>query len=134
MDEIDQKPFLNDRTGVSVSKIRDILRRQRQESDGGTSGEEVSDLDFVYDDADTYSIEMSELYSYTEVPEFRRNLTSFETLLTEWGFSPRWQQFNSQAQESIILRLLNHLELSQKEARNEAARAMLYISQVAGRE
>jgi len=130
MDELmDGKPFLNDRTGVSVSKIRDILRRQRQESDGG-AGDDVSDLDFVYDDADSYSNEISELYSYTEAPEFRENLNAFETLLYMWGFEPRWQGLTTSTQESVILRLLNFLDMTDKSARVDSARAILYIAQV----
>jgi len=113
-----------------ISKIRDLIRRQRQESDGGTSGEEVSELDFVYNDADTYANEITELYSYTESPEFRKNLSAYEAILTKWNFCLQWQKLSSENQVSVVLRLLNHLELSNKVLRNEAARAILYISQV----
>lgn len=115
-----------DRNGIS--KIRDLIRRQRQESDGGC--DESSELDFVYDDSDDYTNEVSELYSYTEVPEFRKNLAAYDAILEKWGIPLQWQRLSPDLRKSVILRLLNHFELSSKSLRTEAARAILYIAQV----
>ena len=43
------------------------------------------DLEFVYDDCDNYANEISELYTYTEEPEFEINLENFEILLKSKG-------------------------------------------------
>lgn len=113
-----------------ISKIRDLIRRQRQESsDGGGGDEGVSELEFFYEDADTYGNEISELYSYTEVPEFKRNLAAYEGLLAKWAIPLQWQRLSPELRKSAILRLVNHLELSNKGLRAEAARALLYIAQ-----
>ncbi|ODN03424.1 Striatin-interacting protein 1 [Orchesella cincta] len=114
-----------DRNGIS--KIRDLIRRQRQESDGGC--DESSELDFLYDDADNYTNEISELYSYTEVPEFRKNLAAYDAVMERWGIPLQWQRLSPEVRKSVILRLLNHFELSSKTLRAEAARAILYVAQ-----
>ena len=119
---------LNSSERNGISKIRDLIRRQRQESDGGC--DDSSELDFVYDDADSYTNEISELYSYTEVPEFRKNQAAYENVLTRWGIPLQWQRLSPELRKSAILRLLNQLELSNKTLRAEAARAVLYIAQV----
>ena len=49
----------------SVKKLREILRRQKQDSDD----EESSDVDFNYEDEDSLSSELAELYSYTEATD-----------------------------------------------------------------
>lgn len=120
-----------DRNGIS--KIRDLIRRQRQESDGGGVDDgmgTIGDLEFNYSDTDTYTNEMSELYSYTEVCEFKKNLTAFETLMKTWNFPLQWQRLNTKNKASAIQMLLNQLDLSNKSQRNEATRAILYIAQV----
>ena len=43
------------------------------------------DLEFVYDDSDTYENEISDLYTFTEEPEFRVNLENFKQLLEAKG-------------------------------------------------
>ena len=43
------------------------------------------DLEFIYDDCDSYENEISELYTYTEEIEFESNLENFEILLKTKG-------------------------------------------------
>jgi len=112
-----------------ISKIRDLIRRQRQESDGGCV-DDSSELDFIYDDADTYANEISELYSYTEVPEFRKNVAAYESIMGRLGIPNQWQKLSPELRNSAIARILNYLELSNRSLRAEAALALLYISQV----
>lgn len=111
-----------------ISKIRDLIRRQRQESDGGC--DESSELDFIYEDSDTYPNEISELYSYTEVPEFKKNLAAYENVMTRWNIPLQWQRLSPELRKSAVLRLINRLEMSNKTVRAEGARAVLYIAQV----
>ncbi|KAJ8934856.1 hypothetical protein NQ314_013128 [Rhamnusium bicolor] len=60
-----------------LPRLREIIRRQRQDSDGG--GTDSPDLEFVYDDTDTHINEIAELYSYTEQPELQLNVKAFKT-------------------------------------------------------
>nr|CAG4644598.1 EOG090X01YQ [Leptodora kindtii] len=107
-------------------KLREILRRQRQDSEGTI---DCPDLDFIYDDTDKHPNEISELYSYTEVPEFQLNVKAFEELMDQFGLRAQWQTFSEQLRKNVLLKLADQLELSNKAARMKAARAILYIAQ-----
>lgn len=56
-------------------KFSEILRRPRGEAEITIDS---PDLDFVYNDADSYEAEMAELYSYSEEPEFFVNKKYFD--------------------------------------------------------
>ncbi|KAI9555338.1 hypothetical protein GHT06_017853 [Daphnia sinensis] len=107
-------------------KLREILRRQRQDSEGTI---DCPDLDFVYDDADKHANETAELYSYTEGPEFQTNIRAFEELMEQFHIRPHWQTLNDATRVSVLLKLAEQLELSNKALRMKAARAILYIAQ-----
>uniref|UniRef100_A0A1B6KHM4 Far11/STRP C-terminal domain-containing protein n=1 Tax=Graphocephala atropunctata TaxID=36148 RepID=A0A1B6KHM4_9HEMI len=109
-----------------LPKLRDIFRRQRQDSDGGTDS---PDLEFVYADADTYTNEIAELYSYTEQPEFQLNVKAFEDQMEMYGLNPCWQKQTTEQKKSIIAKLLDQLEVSNKILRMKAARCFLYLVQ-----
>nr|SVE74980.1 EOG090X01YQ [Daphnia dolichocephala] len=107
-------------------KLREILRRQRQDSEGTI---DCPDLDFVYDDADKHPNETAELYSYTEGPEFQTNIRAFEELMELFHIRPHWQTLNDATRVSVLFKLAEQLELSNKAMRMKAARAILYIAQ-----
>lgn len=109
-----------------VPKLRDILGRQRQDSDSGNDG---PDLDFVYDDSDSLLNEIAELYSYTEQPEFQLNVKAFEDQMRDYKLNPCWQKLTVAQQKSIIMKLLDQLEVSNKTLRMNAARCILYLAQ-----
>ncbi|XP_046994874.1 striatin-interacting protein 1 [Schistocerca americana] len=109
-----------------VTKFRDLLNRQRQDSEGGP---ECPDLDFVYDDADNMINEIAELYSYTEQPEFQHNLKAFEDQMKEYKLAPFWQKLSEVQQRSVVMKLLDQLEVSNKSLRMKAARCILYLAQ-----
>ncbi|XP_054284472.1 striatin-interacting protein 1 [Macrosteles quadrilineatus] len=109
-----------------LPKLRDIFRRQRQDSDGGA---ESPDLDFVYADADSYTNEIAELYSYTEQSEFQLNVKAFEDLMEMYGLTPCWQKFSLEKKKSTITKLLDQLEVSNKDLRMKAARCFQYLAQ-----
>lgn len=90
---------------------------------------ENCDLDFVYDDSDTPLNEISELYSYTEQPEFQLNVKAFEDLMEDAQLSPSWQKLSQDQQKSLILKWLDLLEVSKSESRMRAARCFLYLAQ-----
>nr|CAD7426508.1 unnamed protein product [Timema monikensis] len=109
-----------------IPKFRDLFRRQRQDSD---SGPECPDLDFIYNDADSSINELAELYSYTEQPEFQQNVKAFEDLMRDYKLVPYWQKLLEVQQRSVILKLLDQLEVSNKYIRMKAARCILYLAQ-----
>lgn len=55
-----------------------ILEHKRFSFLPQSNEEQPQDFDFVYADADEYAVEMSELYSYTEEPEFALNRQCFQ--------------------------------------------------------
>uniref|UniRef100_A0A1B6DA13 Far11/STRP C-terminal domain-containing protein n=1 Tax=Clastoptera arizonana TaxID=38151 RepID=A0A1B6DA13_9HEMI len=87
------------------------------------------DMDFTYDDADSYANEIAELYSYTEEPEFQLNVKAFEDQMETYNLSPCWQKQSLEQKKSIISKLLDQLEVSNKIVRMKAARCFLYLVQ-----
>ncbi|KAL1140935.1 hypothetical protein AAG570_000863 [Ranatra chinensis] len=114
-----------------LPKLRDLVRRQRQDSDngGGGAGEDSPDLDFVYDDADTHTNEIAELYSYTEQHEFHANVKAFEDQMYMYNLNPNWQKLSMLQKKSITTKLLDQLEVSDKTVRMQTARTFLYLAQ-----
>ncbi|XP_076620087.1 striatin interacting protein isoform X1 [Colletes latitarsis] len=88
-----------------------------------------ADLDFVYDDADTHANEIAELYSYTEQYELHDNLTAFEEQMEWYKLRPWWQNLTEAQQKSVIHKLLDQLEVSNKRLRMKAALCILYLAQ-----
>ncbi|KAK0168425.1 hypothetical protein PV327_002227 [Microctonus hyperodae] len=107
--------------GKRVNKTRFISYRQKQDLD--------DDLDFVYDDADSHANEIAELYSYTEQHELQLNLKAFDDQMESYNLRPWWQKLTQSQQTSIILKLLDQLDVSNKHMRMNAARCILYLAQ-----
>lgn len=93
------------------------------------AGGESSDLEFVYDDTDTHSNEIAELYSYTEQAELQLNVRAFEDQMDMYGLPPSWQRLTLDNRRAVIMKLLDQLEVSSKPLRMRAARCVLYIAQ-----
>ncbi|EFA11227.2 striatin-interacting protein 1 [Tribolium castaneum] len=110
-----------------LPRLREIIRRQRQDSDGG--GTDSPDLDFIYDDTDTHPNEIAELYSYTEQPELALNVKAFEDQMEQYNLPPSWQRLSLEQRKSVVMKLLDQLEVSSKPLRMRAARCILYIAQ-----
>lgn len=106
--------------------IDEFYSRQRQDS---VSGPECPDLDFNYGDADSLINELAELYSYTEQPEFQLNVKAFEDLMRDYKLNPFWLKFSEDQRKSIVMKLLDMLEISNKNLRMKAARCILYLAQ-----
>ncbi|XP_016839671.1 striatin-interacting protein 1 isoform X5 [Nasonia vitripennis] len=88
-----------------------------------------SELDFVYEDTDSHANEIAELYSYTEQYELQLNVKAFEDQMQWYNLRPVWQNLSSEQQKSIIYKLLDQLEVSNKQLRMKAARCILYLAQ-----
>jgi hypothetical protein len=89
----------------------------------------LTDLEFTYADADTHLNEIAELYSYTEHPEFQQNVKAFEDQMEMYKLKPLWQQLDKSQHESIILKLIDQLEVLDNSLRMKAARTLLYLAQ-----
>lgn len=96
---------------------------------GGCAVGDSSDLEFIYDDTDTHSNEIAELYSYTEQAELQLNVQAFEDQMQAYGLPPSWQRLTLDSRKSVIMKLLDQLEVSNKQLRMRAARCILYIAQ-----
>lgn len=92
--------------------------------------ENSEDLDFVYEDCDTHANEIAELYSYTEHTDLHLNLSAFEEQMTEYHISHiSWRQFTTSQKSSIIMKIMDQLEFSERHTRMKSARCILYIAQ-----
>ncbi|XP_066456342.1 striatin-interacting protein 1 isoform X2 [Eleutherodactylus coqui] len=107
-------------------KGREYNRNQRKDSEGCS---ESPDLEFVYADADKWAAELSELYSYTEGPEFQWNRKCFEDDLRLHVADKNWTELDVSQQRAHTMRLLDALEVTAREKRLKVARAILYVAQ-----
>uniref|UniRef100_A0A8C6KW06 Striatin interacting protein 1 n=1 Tax=Nothobranchius furzeri TaxID=105023 RepID=A0A8C6KW06_NOTFU len=94
---------------------------------GGMS--ELPDLEFEYSDTDKWAAELSELYSYTEGPEFVLNRKCFEEEFRAHVFDKKWTELDAAQHRAHALRLLDSLEVITREKRLKVARAILYMAQ-----
>ena len=101
------------------------IHRQRRESDPTP---DAPDLEFEYADTDTYAHELSELYSYSEVPEFYTTREVFETCLESSYHTLEWDQLSSTQKRSFIMSLLNKFEVVKPQERLEAVKSLLYLA------
>ena len=109
----------------SVKKLREILRRQKQESDD----EDSPDVDFNYEDEDSLSSELAELYSYTEAPDFQLCQKDFEDFTNKFNLPKTWKCMRDEHKEdSAVQLMLDQLEVASKSDRLVGARALLFDS------
>ncbi|XP_015198321.2 striatin-interacting protein 1 homolog isoform X1 [Lepisosteus oculatus] len=104
----------------------EFIRNQRKDSEGFS---ESPDLEFEYADTDRWAAELSELYSYTEGPEFLLNkkcfIEDFRTHVTD----KKWTELDATQHRAHAMRLLDGLEVTAREKRLKVARAILYMAQ-----
>ncbi|XP_063360271.1 striatin-interacting protein 1 [Cydia amplana] len=109
------------------AKMPDV-RRPMEEGDC-VNDMESPELDFVYDDCDTQANEIAELYSYTEHPEFQLNVKAFEDIMEEFNLPPSWQRLSNKQQRTVVMKLLEHLDVAVNDIRMRASRCILYLAQ-----
>ncbi|CAB4058229.1 Striatin-interacting protein 1 homolog,Striatin-interacting protein 2,Striatin-interacting proteins 2,Striatin-interacting protein 1 [Lepeophtheirus salmonis] len=109
-----------------LSKIKEVVQRQRKDSEDEGS----PDIDFEYNDDDSLPNEISELYSYTEYPEYNLNQQSFNELLLYFRFKDKsWGHLNMDEKRRYIMNLANMIDVSKPDERMKAIRAFLYLCQ-----
>uniref|UniRef100_A0A4W5RG32 Striatin interacting protein 1 n=1 Tax=Hucho hucho TaxID=62062 RepID=A0A4W5RG32_9TELE len=104
----------------------EFVRNQRKDSEGFS---ESPDLEFEYADTDKWSAELSELYSYTEGPEFLLNRKCFEEEFRTHVSDKKWTELDVAQHRAHAMRLLDGLEVIAREKRLKVARAILYMAQ-----
>ncbi|XP_066897727.1 striatin-interacting protein 1 isoform X1 [Kogia breviceps] len=124
-----QPPTGAPRTAGSLlpgGKAREFNRNQRKDSEGYS---ESPDLEFEYADTDKWAAELSELYSYTEGPEFLMNRKCFEEDFRMHVTDKKWTELDTNQHRTHAMRLLDGLEVTAREKRLKVARAILYVAQ-----
>ena len=111
---------LNGNGKRGLPKLREILRRQKQDSED----EDSPDIEFQYEDTDTHAAEMAEVYSYTEQPEFSLNLAAFSELMAKFGLSNQWLKMTKQEQERAVLLLLDQVSDSDTDSKTNEMRIL----------
>ncbi|XP_057304902.1 striatin-interacting proteins 2-like [Hydractinia symbiolongicarpus] len=112
----------------SVPRLREIMRRQRKDSD---TQPDAPLLNFQYNDTDSLQDELSELYSYTEEDEFKENASAFQTSFTEYmkNETVLWCDMELVQKRGFIFYVLEKLEVVDIEERRIASRTLLYLAQ-----
>ncbi|XP_063071308.1 striatin-interacting protein 1 homolog isoform X2 [Engraulis encrasicolus] len=114
------------RTMLSNKSRVECVRNQRKDSEGFS---ESPDLEFEYSDTDKWAAELSEIYSYTEGPEFLLNRKCFEEDFRIHVTDKSWTELDAVQHRAHAMRLLDGLEVTAREKRLKIARAILYIAQ-----
>ncbi|XP_041113875.1 striatin-interacting protein 2-like [Polyodon spathula] len=109
-----------------LPKIKELFKDQRKESEGSVDS---PSLEFEYGDTDSITAELSELYSYTEEPEFALNRDCFEEDFKTQVKDKRWIELDIPDQKAYIMRLLDALEVTNRDKRLKVSRAILYLVQ-----
>ncbi|VUZ47755.1 unnamed protein product [Hymenolepis diminuta] len=99
---------------------------EEEKRDEQAFDEQNNDIDFVYNDADEYGVEIAELYSYSEEDEFMENALAFEETFKSQG---KWVDANDQIRRGYVIKLLDILESADRDNRIKAARSLLYLLQ-----
>ena len=83
-----------------------MLLRQRRDSD-----QDTPIIEFTYEDTDSYSNELSELYSYSEVPEFQTTMDIFHSNLEAVLGTKNWNETSRDQKRDFIMVMLDRLEV-----------------------
>lgn len=89
---------------------------------------DAPDLDFEYADSDSYFHEISELYSYSEVPEFETTKDFFEAGLVKHYRTTDWFSLFESQKRDYVLTLLDQFELIKLQDRTAAVKSLLYLA------
>ena len=95
---------------MSFIAILSFSIRQRRDSDPNV---DAPSLDFEYADSDLYFSELSELYSYSEVPEFQNTIELFHSNLESvFGAGVAdWRKLDTGQRKDFIMVMLDRFEV-----------------------
>ncbi len=69
-------------------------------------------IEFTYDDTDSYMNELSELYSYSEVPEFQTTRDLFHSTLESVLGIQEWDKATLAQKRNFIMVMLDRFEVT----------------------
>ncbi|CAF3183298.1 unnamed protein product [Rotaria sp. Silwood2] len=111
-----------------VNKPRDVIPRNPAINPDTLL--DVPEFNFTYNDSDTIHAEISELYTYSEEPEFVWNAEAFNILFqAKYGENKKWKEYSREDKIDFIIYLLEQCELVDRTRRCQAMRAILYLVQ-----
>ena len=73
-----------------------------------------SDIEYVYEDEDSFGAEIAELYSYTEGPEFHLAQNAFEETAASCNLPSTWSSMSLDKKCSLIQSLLERTEVASR--------------------
>lgn len=92
------------------------------------SPESDEDLEFVYDDCESFLTEIGELYSYTEEVEFAKTAKCYADMTADI-VDKQWKDLSITERCGIIVRAIDGTDVVSLEKRFEAVSSLLYIAQ-----
>ena len=84
--------------------------------------EDTPDIEYIYEDEDSFGAEIAELYSYTEGPEFPLAQKAFEDEATSFKLPATWSAMSEEQKRSMIQLLLDRTEVADRDERLAAIR------------
>lgn len=90
----------------------------------------MAEINFKYSDCDKHSVEMAELYTYSEMDDFSLNHELYSKYMDERGLSLIWITKTQKEKNDVLQDLIQRIESANSEIRLQAARILLYILQV----
>ena len=111
----------------SLSKLKEIMKRHRRTSD---SAAEAPDLEYTYEDTDTFTKELGELFTYSEVSELNEYRACFSRCMREKSptISPQnWAGLSAAAKRGIVVHFAEKLEVVDSKERLYACMSLLYL-------
>uniref|UniRef100_A0A915CZG2 Striatin-interacting protein 1 n=1 Tax=Ditylenchus dipsaci TaxID=166011 RepID=A0A915CZG2_9BILA len=89
----------------------------------------MSEINFEYADCDKHSVEMAELYTYSEMEDFALNFDAFTRYMEDKKIPCTWIRLSSKEQSKLLQDLAQRLDSADSTVRLTAARILLYILQ-----
>ncbi|CAF4020323.1 unnamed protein product, partial [Rotaria sordida] len=111
-----------------VNKPRDVIPRNPPINPDTLL--DVPEFNFIYNDSDSIHAEITELYTYSEEPEFVWNAEAFNIFFqAKYGENKKWKDYSKDDKIDFIVYLLEQCELVDRTRRCQAMRAILYLVQ-----
>ncbi|GMR36932.1 hypothetical protein PMAYCL1PPCAC_07127, partial [Pristionchus mayeri] len=87
------------------------------------------ELEFTYDDCDSYQNELAELYSYSEMFDYSHNVRAYRMIAEEKQVFTPFSSLSRSQQKALIVEIISRFESADPDVRLSSSRALLYILQ-----
>ncbi|GMS84606.1 hypothetical protein PENTCL1PPCAC_6781, partial [Pristionchus entomophagus] len=87
------------------------------------------ELEFTYDDCDSYQNELAELYSYSEMFDYSHNVKAFRMIAEEKQMFTPFSSMSRSQQKAFIIEVVSRFESADPDVRINSCRTLLYILQ-----